>query len=243
MNNAETWMEVCDESIGKLEELQNLFLRVILNVPLSTPKLALCWDTGTTPMSHRIIQKKLDFVNIIKHQDKDVLSRQIFDEQVRLKLPGLAKECEDICQKWGLKNIIENEVPVKEWKRTIKKASREQIEKEMKAKMNTSKLKEMSEGSFGMKDYIKDKVIENARLMFRIRSHMVDVKANFKGDPRYSRELWLCDGCQKTVETQTHVIFCPAYTKLREGRDLQSDKDLVNYFREVLSIRQNLTGL
>ena len=59
------------------------------------------------------------FVNIIKHQDKDVLSRQIFDEQVRLKLPGLAKECEDICQKWGLKNIIENKVPVKEWKRTI----------------------------------------------------------------------------------------------------------------------------
>ena len=43
----------------------------------------------------------------------------------------------------------------------------------------------------------------------------------------------MCDGCQKTVETQTHVIFCPAYTKLREGRDIQSDKDLVNYFREV----------
>ena len=42
-------------------------------------------------------------------------------------------------------------------------------------------------GSFGTKDYIKDKVIENARLMFKIRSHMIDVKDNFKNVSRYSR--------------------------------------------------------
>ena len=81
------------------------------------------------------------------------------------------------------------------------------VEEELKEKMAPlSKVEHMSEEPFEMKEYVKDKVIEDARTMFLIRSHMIDVKFNFKNDGRYSRELWSCEGCHRTVETQTHVL-------------------------------------
>ena len=80
-------------------------------------------------------------------------------------------------------------------------------------------------------------IIEDARMMFKIRSKMVDVKWNFKNDARYKAELWFCDGCKGAIETQSHVMHCPAYENLRVGMSPQSDKDIVEYFRKVLQIR------
>ena len=102
MNNSESWTEISKSAIDKLEELQNLFLRVVLKTPLSTPKPALKWETGMAPVEHRIMVEKLKFLNSIKHQKDSALSKQILQEQIRLQLPGLAKECEDICQRFGL---------------------------------------------------------------------------------------------------------------------------------------------
>ena len=41
LNNSETWLYICEDSVKDLEEIQNLFLRVVLDVPASTPKPAL----------------------------------------------------------------------------------------------------------------------------------------------------------------------------------------------------------
>ena len=52
-------------------------------------------------------------------------------------------------------------------------------------------------------------------------------------------KLWMCDSCQSEVDTQTHVLYCPAYKKLREDKDLNSDQDLVKYLAQVLKIREH----
>lgn len=104
-------------------------------------------------------------------------------------------------------------------------------------KENFSKLDTMRGEMFGIKDYLKDKCVEDARCMFRIRTRMVDLKMNFKNLPQYRRDSWMCK-CLATVESQRHVLlYCPEYAKLREGRDMDNDKDLVNYFRDVLAKR------
>ena len=100
-----------------------------------------------------------------------------------------------------------------------------------------TKLEDVKDEQFEMKEYMKTKVIEDARMMFKIRSKMVDVKWNFKNDARYKAELWFCDGCKETIETQAHVMHCPAYENLIVGMSPQSDKDIVEYFRKVLQIR------
>ena len=101
-----------------------------------------------------------------------------------------------------------------------------------------SKLEAMRGESFGIKDYMKNKCIDDARYKFRIRTMMVDMKMNFKHDPRYKRESWMCK-CVTTVESQNHVLlYCKEYDNLPEGLDFDNDKDLVKYFRDVLAIRE-----
>ena len=68
------------------------------------------------------------------------------------------------------------------------------------------------------------------------------VKMNFQSEIKFSKNLWVCEACKPLNgfgfrDTQEHVMVCSAYTKFREGRNLQKDKDLVDYFACVLEQR------
>ena len=69
---------------------------------------------------------------------------------------------------------------------------------------------------------------------------MTEAKFNFKNDRTNRKDLWLCDSCEKAIESQSHLLWCPAYKNLREGKSLDSDKDLVTYIQSVLLLRDNL---
>ena len=87
------------------------------------------------------------------------------------------------------------------------------------------------------KDYFNQKSFEDTRLLFRIITRMVDLKANHTNKPAFRKDGWICEGCQKEVETNGHVLSCEAYKLIREGKNMETDKDLVECFREVLEIR------
>ena len=103
-----------------------------------------------------------------------------------------------------------------------------------------TKEKEMSKENFQLKDYVKSKCIEDVRTQFRIRSGMIDCKMNYMNKTEYITSMWRCDSCMTTIESQSHVLHCPAYRKLREDKDLSNNRDIVDYFRSVLSIRSKL---
>ena len=55
---------------------------------------------------------------------------------------------------------------------------------------------------------------------------------------RYGRDNLSCEACSSgDVESQSHVLRCTAYDGIREGLDLNKDKDLVTFFREIIKIR------
>ena len=184
---------------------------------------------------------KLTFINFLKHQNNDVLSKQVLNEQIRLNLPGLARECEEMCYELGIDNIIKNEVPMVKWKSVVKRACKQFMEEEVQRDIQRfSKLEDMRGEVWGIKQYMQNKCIDDARYMFRIRTKMVDLKMNFQNDPRFKRESWMCK-CLTTVESQKHVLlYCKEYSELREGVDFDNDKDLVEYFRDVLALRDKV---
>ena len=55
--NSDTWTEMNDKAIKRLENLQNTFLRCIFSVPTSTPKAALNWDSGFLSVEFMVSQK------------------------------------------------------------------------------------------------------------------------------------------------------------------------------------------
>ena len=92
--------------------------------------------------------------------------------------------------------------------------------------------------NFEMQGYIKTMNLVDARMNFRIRCSIVnDIKFNQRSNPEYARQLWLCDDCGN-VDTQSHIMWCPSYATLREGLDVDDDKDVVKYFQNVMKIRE-----
>ena len=68
------------------------------------------------------------------------------------------------------------------------------------------------------KDYFQQKSLEDTRLLFRIRTRMVDLKANLKNKPAFRKDGWICEGCHKETENNGHVMSCEAYKLIREGK-------------------------
>ena len=81
--------------------------------------------------------------------------------------------------------------------------------------------------------------LHDARLYFRIRTGTVKCKMNQSSDKYNKETLWKCSGCGN-IDSQKHIMWCPAFKELREGKSMDSDIDIVNYFRKVLKIREKL---
>jgi hypothetical protein len=80
--------------------------------------------------------------------------------------------------------------------------------------------------------------LREARTFFRVRSSMIPVKMNMKSNAKFADELWKCDDCM-SMATQSHILWCPAYAPLREGKTLSDDLDLVHYYQAVIKIRED----
>ena len=62
---------------------------------------------------------------------------------------------------------------------------------------------------------------------------------NQSSDRKNKETLWKCDGCGN-IDSQKHILWCPAFRDLREGKSMDSDTDIIDYFRKVLKIREKL---
>ena len=84
--------------------------------------------------------------------------------------------------------------------------------------------------------------------------------SHFKNDAKFRQAGWLCVGCPSVlqpgaspthsltptptptpglakIDTQEHLMHCGGYSDLREGLDLETDRDLVTYFKLVIERR------
>ena len=90
---------------------------------------------------------------------------------------------------------------------------------------------------FEMKTYITDMTLIDARTLFRIRSNMTNVKMNQVSDKKNAKTLWKCNECGN-IDTQSHILWCPYFAPIRDGKSVDNDSDLVDYFKEVFKIRE-----
>ena len=81
--------------------------------------------------------------------------------------------------------------------------------------------------------------MEEARMQFRLRTKMFTCKMNQSSEPKNKATLWECTGCGN-VDTQAHILWCPAYQDLRVGKSMENNDDVVEYYKNVLSIREKL---
>ena len=66
------------------------------------------------------------------------------------------------------------------------------------------------------------------------------VKMNYMSELRYIKDLWMCDSCQTKIDSMKHVLWCPSYSELRAGKNMDDDHDLARYLHDVMLIRSKL---
>ena len=129
-----------------------------------------------------------------------------------------------------------------QWKRLVKEKITKQNRLDLLGRIKSGFKKldynTLCEEKFEIKDYFKALNLPDARLKFSLRTKMTKtVQMNFKGNPRYAKNGWKCLECD-TSDTQDHIVRCRSYQDIRIGKDLNSDKDLVDYFRAVIKMRE-----
>ena len=239
--NAGTWTEIDDDTIEILEELQLFFLRMILQVPVSTPKASLRWETGLMSMRHRIEKEKIMLINHIKNSDDKTLAKQVYNEQVENGWPGLVEETSNICERLNISDINKTPFDKFELRDVVKKATKREDEQRMRAEMEgRTKTKDLVTESFSLKSYFKEKSLAMTREVFRIRTNMNELRGNFKHDKKYKNSGISCVACGTEEEVNTHVMVCKHYEDLRQGLDFSNNKDLVKFFKGVMSKREDI---
>ena len=189
-------------------------------------------------MELRIDKKKLMFFHHLFNLPDKALAKEIAVTQIRFNFPGFMTECQELMVKYNLPDV-RNHTKL-QWNKIVEKTINLHNKNILLMKIkNYKKLDHLAleKEEFKTKLYLTTLNLADARLKFALRTKMArTVQTNFKGDPSYKSNEWKCNVCQ-VLDTQEHIMWCPAYSSLRNGKDLKKDKDLVDYFRKVISIR------
>ena len=244
INNCQTWTKISDSSIKMLEDLQNTMYQILLNVPRTCPKPALCWELGGIQMELRIVMSKLNFVWHLSNLDDKSLAKEIFVVQKEQKLPGLVRECLEWIDVLNLPNVLKERFSKTQWKKKVKEAIKKYNEADLREKMKkSSKLRnsEMIKESCELKPYLTNLTVNDSRHIFKKRTSMTQyVKMNYMNDIKNTRSLWKCDSCQTSIDSMGHVLWCPSYGDLRIGKNMHDDHDMARYLHDVMIIRSKL---
>ena len=102
-------MYFSEKAVKMLDNLQDTFGRVLLSPPSSAQKSSLRAAHGLTGIKWRVWELKLHLSQAILRQEERGLAREVWQEQVKISWPGLAREVTLICKEIGLPDASRNQ--------------------------------------------------------------------------------------------------------------------------------------
>ena len=236
--------------IKQLESCDTILFKTIFSTPGSTPTAAFYLETGAVPIRFLLKGRRLMFLWNILQKDSDELVKKVYEAQKLFPTKDdffnqIKEDCDDIGLGWNentIKNMKKNKFKVLVQNKVRNAAHTYLIEKKEKL----SKLDNLS-SDYTFKDYLgcHGLSITEKQLLFKLRTRMIDVKANYPN--LYKGELFcsLCDS--NTIENQQHILICPSLivhssTKI-QYTDIFSDNtekqiEAVKHWSKVLKLRK-----
>ena len=183
---------------------------MILKVPESTIKIGLIAETSTLRTKWRIWQSKMMFVRRLQQLESSALARQVYERQLQLGLPGLAREVTAICDSIKIPDLNYHMVE----KDKIEEHIFYNHYKDMKDSiMMSKKMDKIKNEDFNKEqDYMNYKSVDRSRTQLKIRLEMVETfKDNFRtkyqtlarGEEDRDPGL-VCGDCGQSRDSQSH---------------------------------------
>ena len=136
------------EAEDLLQDLHLHYLRLILAVPVSCPKVALRLHTGMLAMKYRVWVEKVMLAYHLRKLPSSSLANMVYTEQMKNKWPGLVEETTHICEILEVEAVHETKMKKSKFKKEVVKACFDRDEKELRQSMKTK-----------CKDIVNDKAL------------------------------------------------------------------------------------
>ena len=216
--NSEVWYKVTNKQLEKLEQIDELYMRKILNVAKTTPKVGIYIECGVMPVKFIVKMRRLLYYWHILTRNKSELIFKFYLAQKYSPAEGdwihqIKKDLADLKLELSEEEI--SSMSNYKFKRMIRHSNENlaisQIESQKKQK--TARLRFES---FAPQEYMlsKNLSISEVQNLFKLRNSMIDVKDNFKSS--YTDNMW-CRLCMLFSETQIHLINCSIIRKKLKG--------------------------
>ena len=248
----ETWHSIPKKTMRQLNAISLKQIRVCLGIGKQGFQIpCLYFECGILTMENRILLKKLLFNFHVFNLPENSLAKEYHSTQLRLSLPGIALQCHEILSDWNMEDMRLFT------KRSFKKAVTAKIRKKNKDELvqqmkNYRKIdfREYERKDFKMSEYFHTLNIADSRMRLRSKLGMVpSIRNNFRNNKRYKEENYQCPDCfamgiPDKQDEQEHVLTssCVANSDLREGRNLENDKDICDFFRDLVNRRNERYG-
>ena len=214
--SSEIWYNVTKQQYSKLEEIDEMFMRKLLDLPSSAPRISLYNECGKTQIKYLIKVRRLMYYWHVLHLDSSELVYKFYSAQKLKPVKNdFVIQIEQDKSDLGLKNLSDDD---------IKKISREKFRSCILSKIDQLKCKKYQE-SKGTKtidlqvrssstpaNYLlsKNLCVKEIQTLFKLKTQMINVKHNFKSSN--TNNMW-CRTCFLFSETQEHLSVCSEIRK------------------------------
>ena len=102
--------------------------------------------------------------------------------------------------------------------------------------------------NYELQEYLKTFNLKRARMRFALESQMVRYfKFNYMSDKNFERKNWSCDFCERvenkySPDSVNHATVCNEYENLRRNINLNDETHFVDYFINIVKMRNDLTN-
>ena len=208
--SSEAFISLSDKHINMLEECDLMLMKKIFEAPSSTPKESFYLETSVLPVKFVLIGRRIMFLWSILNKDESELVKQVYNAQRSFPFKeSWASLVWNDLEKCNIDITEENLKKMKKQKlkTLIKKKLKEKSDEnlmELQAKHSKSINLEISDEP---QEYLTSDEIntEEKKLLFNLRSIMLDIKVNFKN--KYNGNL-RCTFCDKEEESAQHLLNC-----------------------------------
>ena len=253
LTNAEAWYGLTNPNIEVLENVDELLLRKIFEVPSTCPKEMLHLELGCLPIRYVVTTRRLLFLHYILHEEEDSLIHKVLVSQsgTPLKDDWVSTALDDledfkismsfeqirVMTIWKFQTIVQNAVRTKA------------LEDLTLTKLKHSKVLHIPHTKLQIQEYLKTKKLTNTekKFAFHARTRMLRVSSNYgltKNCPvckdinsRDSQEHLLT--CEKLAPVNSLVQNIPKYDDLF-GNDMEKFVIVLRNLQENFRKRKNL---
>ena len=216
LTNSEAWYNLRNEEIEKLEQLDEMLLRKVLECPGTTPKEMLYLELNCIPLRYVVMSRRLNFLFYILKEDNNSLIYKFLQAQLRKPTKNdWGQTIKDDLQQLGIKETLMEIERMKE--ATFRNMIRGKIQEESLKYLNCeksrhSKVMNITHKHLSMQDYLcpNEINISEAKFLFQLRTKMIpEIRANYGN--RYGDNL--CPLCKVCEDTQEHLFVCSCLSK------------------------------